>query len=95
MAAAAAAAAAAFGEEEGTALALGLGSPSLPPLQKQPPPPPPPCAAAASLRRKIVPGQLDEENPSAQISSGLLVQADEGVSNPVVDLIGVIYRSLP
>ncbi|KZV20269.1 shikimate O-hydroxycinnamoyltransferase-like [Dorcoceras hygrometricum] len=46
-------------------------------------------------RRKIVSGQLDEENPSTQISSGLLVQADEGVSNPIVVLIGVIYRSLP
>ncbi|KZV19344.1 hypothetical protein F511_23118 [Dorcoceras hygrometricum] len=54
------------------------------------PPPPPPL-----LRRKIVSGQFDEENPSVQISSGLLVQADEGVSNPVVDLIGVNYRNLP
>ncbi|KZV35962.1 Potassium transporter [Dorcoceras hygrometricum] len=52
--------------------------------------PPPPL-----LRRKIVSGQFDEENPSAQISSGLLVQADEGLSNPVVDLIGVNYRNLP
>ncbi|KZV42320.1 hypothetical protein F511_18333 [Dorcoceras hygrometricum] len=40
-------------------------------------------------------GQLDEENPSALISSGLLVQADEGVSLPIVDLIDVIYRLLP
>ncbi|KZV41922.1 zinc finger BED domain-containing protein RICESLEEPER 2-like [Dorcoceras hygrometricum] len=47
------------------------------------------------LRRKIVSGQFDEENPSAQISSCLLVQGDEGVSYPVVDRIGVIYRSLP
>ncbi|KZV14084.1 acyl-CoA dehydrogenase-related protein [Dorcoceras hygrometricum] len=53
-------------------------------------PPPPPL-----LHRKIVSGQFDEENPSVQISSGLLVQADEGVLNPVVDLIGVNYRSLP
>ncbi|KZV48579.1 helicase domain-containing family protein [Dorcoceras hygrometricum] len=53
------------------------------------PPPPPPREA------RICSGQLDEENPSAPISSGLLVQADEGVSYPVVDLIGVIYRSLP
>ncbi|KZV43726.1 hypothetical protein F511_18842 [Dorcoceras hygrometricum] len=30
-----------------------------------------------------------------QISSGLLVQADEGIPPPVVDLIGVIYRNLP
>ncbi|KZV37794.1 hypothetical protein F511_31301 [Dorcoceras hygrometricum] len=48
--------------------------------------PPPPCAAAASLAG-ICSGQLDEENPSVLISSGLLVQADEGVSLPVVDLI--------
>ncbi|KZV29980.1 hypothetical protein F511_33148 [Dorcoceras hygrometricum] len=40
-------------------------------------------------------GQFDEENPSAQISSRLLVQGDEGVSYPVVDRIGVIYRNLP
>ncbi|KZV06669.1 acyl-CoA dehydrogenase-related protein [Dorcoceras hygrometricum] len=56
-------------------------------------------------RRRLVPppprvtgirsGQFDEENPSAQISSGLLVQADEGIPPPVVDLIGVIYRNLP
>ncbi|KZV16960.1 DNA-directed RNA polymerase V subunit 1 [Dorcoceras hygrometricum] len=54
---------------------------------KEPPPP--------LLRRKIVSGQFDEENPSVQISSRLLVQGDEGVSYPVVDLIGVIYRNLP
>ncbi|KZV53635.1 hypothetical protein F511_29821 [Dorcoceras hygrometricum] len=43
--------------------------------------PPPPCAAAAApLHRKIVSGQFDEENPSAQISSRLIVQGDEGVS---------------
>ncbi|KZV54730.1 hypothetical protein F511_39816 [Dorcoceras hygrometricum] len=61
------------------------------------PPPPPKCAAAAAAtcRRKIVSGQLDEENPSMQILSGLLVQADEGVLNPVVDLIEDIYHRLP
>ncbi|KZV39390.1 protein PLASTID MOVEMENT IMPAIRED 2 [Dorcoceras hygrometricum] len=53
-------------------------------------PPPPPL-----LRRKIVSDQFNEENPSAQISSSLLVQADEGIPPPVVDLIGVIYRNLP
>ncbi|KZV06690.1 hypothetical protein F511_45828 [Dorcoceras hygrometricum] len=47
------------------------------------------------LRQKIVSGQFDEENPSAQISSRLLVQGDEGVSYPVVDRIGFIYRNLP
>ncbi|KZV57343.1 hypothetical protein F511_09290 [Dorcoceras hygrometricum] len=57
---------------------------------KELPPPPPPL-----LRRKIVSGQFDEGNPSAQISSSLLVQDDKGVSNPVVDLIGVNYRNLP
>ncbi|KZV37756.1 hypothetical protein F511_19824 [Dorcoceras hygrometricum] len=53
----------------------------------------PPCAAAAAAdrRRKNVSGQFDEENPFVLISSTLLVQPDEGVS----DLIGVIYRSLP
>ncbi|KZV50438.1 hypothetical protein F511_33706 [Dorcoceras hygrometricum] len=40
-------------------------------------------------------GQFDEENPSVQISSRLLVQGDEGVSYPVVDRIGDIYRNLP
>ncbi|KZV54875.1 protein with unknown function [Dorcoceras hygrometricum] len=54
-----------------------------------PPPPPPPCLTG------ICSGQLFEENPSALNSSGLLVQADEGVSLPVVDLIDVIYRRLP
>ncbi|KZV48401.1 plasma membrane ATPase 1-like [Dorcoceras hygrometricum] len=51
-------------------------------------------AAAASLAG-ICSGQYFEDNPSALISSGLLVQADEGVSLPVVDLIDVIYRRLP
>ncbi|KZV22284.1 hypothetical protein F511_28305 [Dorcoceras hygrometricum] len=46
-------------------------------------------------RRKVVSGQLDEENPFVQNSSVLLVQADEGVSVLVVDRIGDIYRSLP
>ncbi|KZV38208.1 hypothetical protein F511_30224 [Dorcoceras hygrometricum] len=59
------------------------------------PPPPPPRAAAACLRRKIVFGQFDEENPFMLISSVLLVQADEGVSFLVVDRIGDIYRNLP
>ncbi|KZV21054.1 periodic tryptophan protein 2 [Dorcoceras hygrometricum] len=61
------------------------------------------AAAAASRRRhsppplagKLFPANLDEENPSVQISSGLLVQADEGISSPVVDLIDDIYRRLP
>ncbi|KZV53956.1 hypothetical protein F511_43215 [Dorcoceras hygrometricum] len=53
------------------------------------------AAAAAPLRRKIVSGQFDEENPSAQISSRLLVQGDKGVSYPIMDRIGVIYRNLP
>ncbi|KZV50133.1 hypothetical protein F511_17239 [Dorcoceras hygrometricum] len=53
------------------------------------------AAAAARLRRKIVPGQFDEENPFVLISSVLLVQADEGVSFMVMDRIGDIYRNLP
>ncbi|KZV38909.1 hypothetical protein F511_35772 [Dorcoceras hygrometricum] len=59
-----------------------------PPSSPQKPPPPPRFSEICS-------DQLDEENPSAPISSGLLVQADEGVSLPVVDLIDVIYRRLP
>ncbi|KZV33608.1 hypothetical protein F511_33383 [Dorcoceras hygrometricum] len=53
------------------------------------------AAAAARLRRKIVSGQFDEENPFVLISSVLLVQADEGVSFLVVDRIGDIYHNLP
>ncbi|KZV41782.1 hypothetical protein F511_17151 [Dorcoceras hygrometricum] len=53
------------------------------------------AAAVARLRRKIVSGQLDEENPFVLISSVLLVQADEGISFLVVDRIGDIYRNLP
>ncbi|KZV48301.1 hypothetical protein F511_18816 [Dorcoceras hygrometricum] len=50
---------------------------------------PPPCAAAAAVfAGKIVSGQLDVENPFVLISSGLLVQPDEGVSDLVVDRIG-------
>ncbi|KZV31309.1 putative receptor-like protein kinase [Dorcoceras hygrometricum] len=58
-------------------------------LPKRPPPPP-----SATSSPEIRSGQLDEENPSAQISSGLLVQADEGIPSPVVDLDD-IYRRLP
>ncbi|KZV58010.1 hypothetical protein F511_42458 [Dorcoceras hygrometricum] len=57
--------------------------------------PPPVHAAAAAAVRRTCSDQLFEENPSVLISSGLLVQADEGVSLPVVDLIDVIYRRLP
>ncbi|KZV36601.1 helicase domain-containing family protein [Dorcoceras hygrometricum] len=53
------------------------------------------AAAAARLRRKIVSGQFDEENPFVLILSVLLVQADEGVSFLVVDRIGDFYRNLP
>ncbi|KZV43271.1 ferric reduction oxidase 2-like [Dorcoceras hygrometricum] len=65
------------------------------PLRVTQPPPSPSVVAAAASLPEIRSGQLDEENPSAQISSGLLVQDDEGVSNPVVDLIDDIYRRLP
>ncbi|KZT75218.1 hypothetical protein F511_47757 [Dorcoceras hygrometricum] len=57
--------------------------------------PPPPVHAAAASLAGICSGKLDEENPSAPIYSGLLVQADEGVSLLVVDLIDVVYRRLP
>ncbi|KZV20795.1 hypothetical protein F511_45045 [Dorcoceras hygrometricum] len=53
------------------------------------------AAAATDRRRKSVSGQFDEENPFVLISSGLLVQPDEGVSDLVVDRIGVNYRNLP
>ncbi|KZV49820.1 hypothetical protein F511_43324 [Dorcoceras hygrometricum] len=62
-----------------------------------PPPPCPPRAAAAAPRR-ICSGKLFEENPSVLISSGLLVQADEGVSLQIVDLIDestAVYREEP
>ncbi|KZV39474.1 hypothetical protein F511_17003 [Dorcoceras hygrometricum] len=52
-------------------------------------------AAAADRRRKTVSGQFDEENPFVLISSALLVQPDEGVSDLVMDRIGVNYRNLP
>ncbi|KZV21591.1 dystroglycan-like [Dorcoceras hygrometricum] len=71
-----------------TTLNLALSAPP-PSSPQKPPPAPPPCFAG------ICSGQLDEENPSALISSGLLVQADEGVSLPVVDMIDVIYHRLP
>ncbi|KZT76200.1 hypothetical protein F511_46775 [Dorcoceras hygrometricum] len=53
------------------------------------------AAATADRRRKIISGQFDEENPFVLISSALLVQPDEGVSDLVVDRIGVNYRNLP
>ncbi|KZV30199.1 hypothetical protein F511_41252 [Dorcoceras hygrometricum] len=65
------------------------------------PKPPPPslehvaAAVAADRCRKFVSGQFDEENPFVLISSALLVQPDEGVSDLVVDRIGVNYRNLP
>ncbi|KZV44834.1 hypothetical protein F511_32675 [Dorcoceras hygrometricum] len=52
-------------------------------IDSEPPPPPPPVP-----RRKVVSGQLDEENPFVQNSSVLLLQADEGVSALVMDRIG-------
>ncbi|KZV56885.1 hypothetical protein F511_15804 [Dorcoceras hygrometricum] len=55
-------------------------------------------AAAAVFAGKLVSGQLDVENPFVLISSGLLVQPDEGVSDLVVDRIGettAIYREEP
>ncbi|KZV50656.1 hypothetical protein F511_30067 [Dorcoceras hygrometricum] len=59
------------------------------------PPPPSLEYAAADRRRKYVSGQFDEENPFVLISSVLLVQPDEGISDLVVDRIGVNYRNLP
>ncbi|KZV21452.1 hypothetical protein F511_17883 [Dorcoceras hygrometricum] len=53
------------------------------------------AAAAAASSPEIRSGQIDEENPSVQILSDLLVQANEGIPSPVVDLIDDIYRRLP
>ncbi|KZV13897.1 acyl-CoA dehydrogenase-related protein [Dorcoceras hygrometricum] len=50
------------------------------------------AATAADRRRKLVSGQFDEENPFVLISSGLLVQPDKGVSDLVVDRIGIGKR---
>ncbi|KZV44590.1 hypothetical protein F511_41370 [Dorcoceras hygrometricum] len=50
--------------------------------------PPPKCRRpAATYVDRTCSDQLDEEFPSVLNSSVLLVQADEGVLNPVVDLI--------
>ncbi|KZV16309.1 knotted1 induced1 [Dorcoceras hygrometricum] len=57
--------------------------------------PPPKSRRRRHVPPEFVSANLDEENPSAPISSGLLVQADEGVSHLVVDLIDVVYRHLP
>ncbi|KZV47984.1 splicing factor 3B subunit 1-like [Dorcoceras hygrometricum] len=65
------------------------------PLSSNLTPPPPPVHAAAASSPEFVPTKFDEENPSAPTSSGLIVQADEGVSHSVVDLIDDIYRRLP
>ncbi|KZV49185.1 alcohol dehydrogenase-like 5 [Dorcoceras hygrometricum] len=77
-----------FNHNDTTSLTLNLET-AAPPLLSQA------AAAAARLRRKVVSGQFDEENPFVLISSVLLVQADEGVSVLVVDRIGDIYRNLP
>ncbi|KZV45675.1 DNA-directed RNA polymerase V subunit 1 [Dorcoceras hygrometricum] len=53
-------------------------------------PPHSPSAAAAARRRsspEFRSGQFDVENPIVLISSGLLVQSDEGASSLVVDRI--------
>ncbi|KZV28607.1 hypothetical protein F511_11912 [Dorcoceras hygrometricum] len=52
------------------------------------------AAAASAASPEFVPAKFDEENPSAPISSGLLVQADEGIPSLVMDLIDDIYRRL-
>ncbi|KZV52329.1 H(\+)-transporting atpase plant/ plasma membrane type [Dorcoceras hygrometricum] len=64
--------------------------PTLPPL--------PAVGRRPPLIGRTCSDQFFEENPSALISSGLLVQADEGVSLPVVDLIDestAAYREEP
>ncbi|KZV46640.1 hypothetical protein F511_12954 [Dorcoceras hygrometricum] len=62
---------------------------------------PPPClprAAVAAFPHRTCSGHSEEEFPSVLISSCLLVQADEGVSLPVMDLIDestAAYREEP
>ncbi|KZT75978.1 far upstream element-binding protein 2-like [Dorcoceras hygrometricum] len=69
-------------------ITLNLSSTRRRPLSSLAPPPPPRAAAAAArLRRKIVSGRFDEEDPFVQ-NSVLLVQPDEGVSVLVVERIG-------
>ncbi|KZV32426.1 sugar transporter [Dorcoceras hygrometricum] len=58
--------------------------------RRRPPPPP--------LIDRTCSDQFFEENPYASISSDLLVQADEGVSLPIMDLIDestAAYREAP
>ncbi|KZV13610.1 hypothetical protein F511_45224 [Dorcoceras hygrometricum] len=60
--------------------------------------PPPPPAVRRRSSPEICSGQFDVENPIVLISSGLLVQSDEGVSDLVVDRIDVttaINREAP
>ncbi|KZV26274.1 hypothetical protein F511_40737 [Dorcoceras hygrometricum] len=64
-------------------LALQTAAPSSPSYRRRRPPPSPPPPPIAG----ICSDQLFEEFPSVLISSGLLVQADEGTLLPVVDLI--------
>ncbi|KZV36100.1 cycloartenol Synthase-like [Dorcoceras hygrometricum] len=70
-----------------------LGRPSSPSTSRRRPPP---CAAAVCrhLCDRTCFDHHDEEFPSVLNSSVLLVQADEGVLIPVVDLIRRIYRHL-
>ncbi|KZV45742.1 hypothetical protein F511_35557 [Dorcoceras hygrometricum] len=72
------------------------------PSPSPPTPPPLPPLPAVGCRPPLIDrtcsDQFFEENPSALISSGLLVQDDEGVSLPVVDLIDestAAYREEP
>ncbi|KZV25630.1 hypothetical protein F511_27711 [Dorcoceras hygrometricum] len=79
-------------------LTLRHGRPSPSP----PTPPPLPSLPAVGRRPSLIDrtcsDQFFEENPSVLISSGLLVQADEGVSLLIVDLIDestAAYREEP
>ncbi|KZV55003.1 F-box associated ubiquitination effector family protein [Dorcoceras hygrometricum] len=84
------------GLQQTLTLKLSAASPSPPTLP--PPPPLPVVGRRPPLIDRTCSDQFFEENPSALISSGLLVQADEGVSLPVVDLIDestAAYREEP
>ncbi|KZV31838.1 hypothetical protein F511_44949 [Dorcoceras hygrometricum] len=75
-----------------------MAAPSPSPPTPPPPPPLPAVGRRPPLFGRTFSDQFFEENPSALISSGLLVQADEGFSLPVVDLIDestAAYREEP
>ncbi|KZV24810.1 TMV resistance protein N-like [Dorcoceras hygrometricum] len=62
---------------------------------RRPPSSPKAAAAAASLGRKLFRPILTRRIRPCRSRQADLVQADEGILSPVVDLIDVVYRNLP